>query len=177
MKTSRSIIAVLITVALMFSLNSCEQNMSRSEYASEVVTIYTEYSDKFEEIYEAVEAGQRVTAAGLCDEALDILKKYDDLKPPQVLKDEHEKIKQCCSDENEKISLQKELLELSRDTKELSEQQQSRLAEITNRMQELSSKSALFEETVDLIAGKELETQTTTDRNMLNQPGVEVDTD
>lgn len=176
MKTGNSIAAVVMTIIFIISLTGCEKNMSRTDYASSVLNIYSEYTKKFDEIYDAVQGGQTVTAGKLCDEASDILKKMTDLNPPQVFKDEHKKVVKCCDDENEKLSLQKELIELSKNASSLTQEQQERANEITNRMQELSAKSGDFEQIVEVIAGKQLETQATTDKNMLNQPGVEMDT-
>ena len=105
MKKIRHFILTVCLLFISFLFFGCEEDktLSKTEYASSVVTVYEGYSDKFDEITEAMQKGQRVTATVLCDEAATFMDEISSLAPPTAFKDEHEKIKEYSSKEKRKI--------------------------------------------------------------------------
>lgn len=172
MKALKNIIPVAVmTVVMLFMLGGCgetEKSMSKADYASSVVLLYSQYSDKFDEISTAIQKGQRVTITNLCDEAEVILDDMQALKPPLAFKDEHKKISKCCDYEKEKLELQKEYIGLLKDTAEMTDKEKERQKEIEDKMSELSVKSGNFYNEVDNLAKQQLQTQTSSDGNMVN---------
>ena len=173
MKALNSILpAAIIAVIMLFTLGSCgevETTMSKTDYASSVVSLFSQYSKKFDEISEAIQKGQRVTISKLCDDAEVILDDMKALIPPIAFKDEHKRISKCCDDEKEKLELQKEYITLLKDDAELTDKEKERKTEVEDRMLQLSAKSGNFYVEVDDLAKQQLPKQTTADRNMLNQ--------
>ncbi len=172
MKSLNSILpAVIMTVIILFMFGSCgeaETTMSKTDYASSVVSLYSQYSKKFDEISTAIQNEQRVTISRLCDDAEVILDDMKALLPPLAFKDEHKRISKCCDDEKEKLELQKEYITLLKDNAEMTDKEKERKKEIEDRMSELSAKSDSFYAEVDDLAKQQLPTQTTADRNMVN---------
>lgn len=151
------IAAAVFAVMLSTMATGCEENLSKEEYASKAVIIFEDYSDKFNEIVTAMGKDQRITAIKLCDEALDILDEMIALSPPAAFKDEDDEIERCCRDEKEKLTLQKEYLDLAADEDNLTDEQKQRISTIQERVGELSSRSGKFYTIVALVADKELE--------------------
>ena len=161
MRTFKSIVFSVCLLLILSVFCSCgEESLSKTDYASAVVTIYGDYCDKFDEISEALQKGQRVTANTLCDEATEIMDAMIELAPPTAFKDEHEDIVGYCENEKEKLSLQKEYLEIAKDAENLTEEQKTRITELQERLSILSLQSDKLEIKVAEIAGKQLETQT-----------------
>ena len=95
MKSLNSILpAVIMTVIILFMFGSCgeaETTMSKTDYASSVVSLYSQYSKKFDEISTAIQNEQRVTISRLCDDAEVILDDMKALLPPLAFKHEHKR--------------------------------------------------------------------------------------
>lgn len=167
----KKITAVFLSAIVFFAVFLCgcsEKSMSKADYASAVVSLYGKYSDKFDEIITAISKGQRITAAELCDEAYSILDEMSELVPPVAFRDEHEDIVQYCKDEQEKLTLQKEYMDIVKDGKDIPEDKTERIEEIQQRLSELSLKSDKFYVKVAQIADKELEKQTEQEKNLLD---------
>lgn len=160
----KNIFLCLLTGLLMcvsaILLTGCDQGVSGEDYASQVVSLYGDYSKKFDEITQALSKGQRVTATSLCDEASEIIDEIDALKPPVAFKDEHKIISDCCKKEKEKLELQKEYLDIAKNEGHLTDEENARIKEITEKMSNLSLQSGTFYNQVQKIADKELQTQT-----------------
>ncbi len=155
----------LVTSAALFT--GCSEGMSGTDYASEVVSLYADYSKKFDEITDALANGQRVTATSLCDQAAEIIDQIDALEPPVAFKDEHKVISECCKKEKEKLDLEKEYLEIAKDEDNLTDEQNARLDEVKEQLSELSVQSEKFYAEVENIAGKALQTQPHDDKNLV----------
>ena len=155
-----SLMTGLFLCAFTLLLGGCSEGTTATDYASQVVTLYGNYSDKFNEITEALTRGQSVTAVSLCNEAAEIIDEIDALEPPIAFKDEHKVISECCKKEKEKLDLEKEYINISKEDGALTDEQQKRVDEITERLSDLSLQSGSFYNAVDKIAGKVLNTQT-----------------
>ncbi len=159
MKKIRHFILTVCLLFISFLFFGCEEDktLSKTEYASSVVTVYEGYSDKFDEITEAMQKGQRVTATVLCDEAATFMDEISSLAPPTAFKDEHEKIKEYSSKEKRKLELLKEYIEIAKDEANLSEEQLERISVIQEESSLLSLESDKFYALVYQIADKQLD--------------------
>ncbi len=146
-----------------------DDNLSPQEYASALVTSYDDYCKEFDRISEALSKGQNVTAGKLCDEASEMLDDMTELKAPKKLSDEHDSLKTICKNEKEKLSLQKELLEIISDGEEnITDEQKTRIEEIKEKLSVLSVQSDKFEKLVYDLADKYLEKKDNKPVNLLD---------
>ncbi|MBE6853262.1 MAG: hypothetical protein E7505_07265 [Ruminococcus sp.] len=162
-------VLLILACASSVAFSGCDENLSKNEYATLVVNIYSEYEQKFDEIIAAIQSQQRVTADSLCDEASKIMDDMIALEPPVAFSDEDERLEDYCKNEKEKLSLQKEYMKLVKDEENITPEQKERISEITERMSVLSLNSDKFYRLVDEIAGKQLETQTEPPENLLER--------
>lgn len=153
-------------------LTGCgDKKLSAKDYASELITAYDDYCNEFDSISEALTKGQNVTAGKLCDEASELLDDMIALEAPKKLSEDHKNITKICESEKEKLSLQKELLDIiSEGTENLTDKQETRIQEITDRLSVLSLESDKFEIQVKKVADKYLEKQESEPVNLLDQP-------
>ncbi len=154
-----------------FLLTGCDdENLSPKEYASALVTSYDDYCEEFDLISQALSKGQNVTAQKLCDEASGMLDDIKELKAPKKLSDEQDSLKKICDNEKEKISLQKEMLEIISDgTENITDEQKTRIDEIKEELSVLSVQSDQFEKLVYSLADKYLEKKEKEPVNLLDQ--------
>ena len=147
-----SLLSCLFLCVTVTLLGGCDEGISGKDYASQVVSLYGDYSHKFDEISQALTKGQRVTATSLCDEASEIIDEIAALEPPVAFKDEHKIISACCKKEKEKLDLQKEYLEIAKNEDNLTDEENARIKEIQEKMGELSLQSGTFYNQVQKIA-------------------------
>lgn len=167
MNFKNKIICGLFLFIMMFAFSSCEEVLTRTEYASEVITIYSEYEKVSKSVAEKASVGNIEKAEEFNKEAIVLLDKIINLNVPFAFKDEHEKLSEICENEKVKLNFAMELLKLIQDTTELTKEKQEKIDELNKKARVAAEKASGLFEQIQLIAEKQLEKNVTTPQNLL----------
>ncbi len=152
---------------MIFTFSSCEEILTRTEYASNVISIYSEYEKASKSVSEKASVGNIEKAEEFNEEAIGLLDKIINLNVPFAFKDEHEKLSEICENEKEKLNSAMELLKLIQDTTEMTKEKQEKIDELNEKARVAAQKASGLYSQIQLIADKQLEKNVTTPQNLL----------
>jgi hypothetical protein len=152
---------------MMVTLSSCEEVLTRTEYASDVITIYSEYEKVSKNVAEKASVGNVEKAEEFNKEAIELLDKIINLNVPFAFKDEHEKLSEICENEKSKLNSAMELLKLIQDTTEMTKEKQEKIDELNEKTRVAAEKAYGLYNQIQSIADKQLKKNVTTPQNLL----------